>query len=101
MYAILNLLNTIISIFSFALLVYVILSWLIQFGVINGHNQVVATFNDVFTKLTDPLLRPFRRFQRKVVPTWQLDLSPILLLLALHFVSDLLRYDIPRLFGIQ
>jgi YggT family protein len=98
MIALLHLIGNIINLYLFLLLVYIALSWLTYFGVVNGRNRVVSAVNDFLYKITEPLLRPLRRLQHKYLPTWQIDLSPILLSLLLIFVNDLIQYDLKRLF---
>ena len=52
----------------------------------NARNQVVYTVRDLLGRLTEPLLRPIR----SLLPSMGgLDISPILLILALYFVRDL------------
>ena len=84
---ILALFNLVIDPLLFFLMVAVflsiILSWLINFNVINGHNQFVATVWRMANALTEPFLRPIRRF---LPPLGGLDLSPLVLLLLIQFV---------------
>ena len=99
MIALFNLINTLIGFYVFMLVVYVVLSWLTQFGVVNSRNRAVAMINEFLYKITEPVLRPLRRLQQRLLPTWQIDLSPLILILLLYFIRDLLTYDIPRLTG--
>jgi len=99
MIALFNLLSSVVNFYIFLLLVYVVLSWLILFGVVNGHNRVIHAINQALYAITEPVLRPLRRLQRRWFPTWQVDLSPIILVLLLHFILDLLRFDIAPLLG--
>ncbi|HMR29724.1 MAG TPA: YggT family protein [Geminicoccaceae bacterium] len=86
MYAVYNLLNTVISIYIWILIASVVLSWLVAFNVINSRNRVVYTIGDFLHRLTEPLLRPIRN----VLPNMGgLDISPVILILALYFVRDL------------
>ena len=62
MYAVLNLLNTVITIYIWLLIASVVLSWLIAFNVVNTRNQFVAMIADALRRLTEPALRPIRRF---------------------------------------
>ena len=39
-----------------------IMSWLVAFGVINVRNQFIRVVVDLLYRLTEPLLRPIRRF---------------------------------------
>jgi YggT family protein len=63
-------------------------SWLIAFGVINTYNRTVARILDVLYRLTEPALRPIRQF----LPNFGgLDISPVILLLAIWLIEQELR----------
>ena len=96
MYAIANLLNTIISLYIWCLFIFVILGWLVQFGVINTQNRVVYLVMDFLYRITEPALRPIRRF---VPNLGGIDISPILLVLVLIFIRDFVVVDLVRMFG--
>jgi len=90
MIAVYNLLTTAITLYVWALILSAVLSWLVAFKIINTSNRFVYTVGDFLHRVTEPALRPIRR----VVPyLGGIDLSPIILILALFFVRDLL-YDI-------
>lgn len=73
--------NAVIQLYSFVLIVTVILSWLISFNVINRHNQLVDAIWRTCTALTEPLLRPIRN----MLPNMGgIDISPIILILGLN-----------------
>jgi YggT family protein len=96
MYAIANLLNTIISLYIWCLFIFVILGWLVQFGVINTQNRFVYLVMDFLYRITEPALRPIRRF----VPNFGgIDISPILLVLVLIFIRDFVVVDLMRMIG--
>jgi YggT family protein len=87
MYAFLNLLSTVISIYVWLLIAQAVLSWLVAFGIVNRYNRVVATIGDFLWRVTEPLLRPIRR----VLPDLGgIDISPVILILFLWFVRNLL-----------
>lgn len=65
----------------------VVLSWLTAFGVVNRFNPVVAKASEVVYKLTEPFLRRIRRYMPDL---GGVDLSPIILLLALWFLKRVL-----------
>lgn len=86
MYALYNLLDTVINIYVWLLIGSVVLSWLVAFNVINTHNRFVYVLGDFLHRATEPLLRPIRN----ILPNMGgLDISPIVLILALHFVRNL------------
>jgi YggT family protein len=87
MYAFLNLVSTVISIYVWLLIAQAILSWLVAFGIVNRYNRVVATIGDFLWRITEPLLRPIRR----VIPDLGgIDISPVILILLLWFVRNLM-----------
>lgn len=83
-----ELISNIIFFINLALMAWVVLSLLIHFDIVNRYSPIVVRVNDVLSRLLEPLLRPIRRFCRKVLPDLGgVDLSPIILILALHFVN--------------
>ncbi len=73
----------------------VIMSWLISFNVINTTNRFVAMMADMLYRLTEPALRPIRRFLPSL---GGLDISPIVLLLAVEFARRIF-FEIQRSIG--
>jgi YggT family protein len=86
MFALYNLLNTIITIYIWLLIASVVLSWLVVFNVVNTGNRFVYQVRDVLDRLTEPLLRPIRNLLPNL---GGIDISPIILILALYFIRDL------------
>lgn len=79
---------TVINVYFWIILAMVVLSWLVAFNVVNRSNPYVRQIGQALEKLTEPLLRPIRR----VLPDLGgIDLSPIVLLLGLQFVSMLVK----------
>jgi YggT family protein len=82
---------TVISIYVFAVFAWAILHFLAQFDILNRYNPLVARVLSALSQLVEPALTPFRRLQRKLLPSlYAIDLSPIALILALHFVKNAL-----------
>lgn len=93
MYALANLIGTVISIYIILLIAQAILSWLVVFNVVNTRNRVVYMIGDFLYKITEPLLRPIRR----ILPSFGgIDVSPVVLILILIFLRDFLIYDLFR-----
>ena len=91
MYAFLRLVDTLITIYIWLLIAQAILSWLVGFGIINRYNRAVATIGDFLWRITEPALRPIRSF----LPNFGgIDISPIILILVLYFLSDLIAQDV-------
>jgi YggT family protein len=85
------LLLTILELYSYIVLAYVIMSWLIAFNVINTHNRFVYLVNDFLNRATEPALRPIRRFLPSL---GGIDLSPIVLFLLIMFLQRLIVHYI-------
>ena len=91
MYAVITLIDAILQIYTWIVIVYVIMTWLVQFNVMNMRNQFVAMIGNVLHRLTEPVLRPIR----KIMPDLGgLDISPVVLLLALFFIRNLIVVDV-------
>ncbi len=87
MFAVVNLISAIISIYIWLLIANAILSWLVAFNVINTNNQFVSSVGLFLHKITEPVLRPIRR----IIPNLGgIDVSPIILILLLFFLRDLM-----------
>lgn len=89
MHPIAYLLISAINIFQFFLLVWIILGFLILFNVVNRYHPVVRFMNEFLTRLMEPPLRRMRRYFR---PINGVDISPIILFLALNVLSYTIRY---------
>ena len=88
-----ELLSSVIGIFSFIVFVWVILSLLMQFNVISKYNLLVNRIFMALSQIVEPALRPFKRLQRKLFPRlYAVDLSPIALILTLHFIRSALYH---------
>jgi YggT family protein len=86
LYPFLWLILTIIDIYFWIILATVILSWLVGFNVVNRSNPFVRQVGTALERLTEPLLRPIRRF---LPDLGGIDLSPIVLLIGLQFLGIL------------
>ncbi len=88
MNALANLIDTVISIYIWLLIAAVVLSWLIAFGVVNTGNRFVYQVRGFLGQITEPALRPFRN----MIPAFGgVDVSPVVLILALYFLRDLVN----------
>jgi len=64
-----------------------IFSWLYAFNVVNPRNQFFGAVGNALFRLTEPALRPIRRFMPDL---GGIDISPIILLLVLFFLRQFL-----------
>ena len=83
MYLLFDLIFTLAQWYSYVLIVAVVMSWLVGFNVVNPRNRFVYAVMDVTYRLTEPALAPIRRIMPDL---GGLDLSPLVLFLALYYV---------------
>jgi len=82
------LIDTLLELYIWCLLIFVVMGWLISFRVVNTHNRLISVVNDFLYRLTEPALRPIRR----VLPNLGgIDISPVVLILLIWFARNLLR----------
>ena len=93
MISLLGLIIQIINLFQFIRVIYIITTWLVNFNIINTSNRFVYTIMDFMYRLCEPSLNIVRRY----LPVFgSVDLSPIVVYLALWFVKSLLIEYWPR-----
>jgi YggT family protein len=76
-----------IDIYQWVIIAAVIASWLVVFNVINARNEIVRAILRALDALTEPV---FRQVRRIVPAVGGLDLSPIIVLIALWFLQRLI-----------
>ena len=85
--ALFEILDLLLRVLTWIIILQVILSWLIAFNVINTSSEGVRRFLTGLERFLEPLYRPIRR----IMPDFGgLDLSPVVLLLAISIVRMLL-----------
>ncbi|MBJ7983600.1 MULTISPECIES: YggT family protein [Bacillus] len=72
MTTVLTVLLTAIEIYSWALIIYILLSWF------PGAKE--SAFGDILARICEPYLEPFRRF---IPPLGMIDISPLVAIIAL------------------
>lgn len=94
---IMRVLDWVLQFIIWTVFAWVILSWILFFTSqssfrwrYRGFFNVLTQLNDIFTRMTYPLLRPFRRLLRRW-DTAGIDWSPLLLLLAIYLIRALLE----------
>lgn len=97
-YAIVWLINTLLSLATWAIILTAILSWLFAFDIINHRNRFVGQLAYFLERVTSPILDPLRR----VIPTLGgIDITPIVALLGLQFIRILFNQTLtPILIGL-
>lgn len=86
-----------ISLYWWVIIASAVFSWLHAFNVVNTRNTVVAMIGDVLYRLTEPALRPIRRF---LPDLGGIDISPVILLLALVFIEVFMHNTLEPMFGV-
>ncbi|ASD27105.1 YGGT family [Brevundimonas diminuta] len=85
-FALVWLVNAVVTLMIWCIIASAILSWLFAFDVINPRNRFVGQIAYVLDTVTRPILGPLQR----VVPSLGgIDITPIIALLALQFLSVL------------
>ena len=70
-----------LQIYKYAVIIYVILSMLISFNIINTNNRIISIVMDFLFKLIEPLLRVIRN----VIPNFgAIDISPVILIIVIE-----------------
>ena len=82
----------ILRIYSFLVIVYVLINILISFNIINTNNRFINMIIDSMYLLIEPLLRKIR----SVLPNFgSIDISPIVLLILIRTVQyAILKYSL-------
>ena len=76
-----------LDIYWWLIIASAIFSWLYALNVVNPRNQFVMTIGNSLFRITEPALRPIRRFMPDL---GGIDISPIILLLAIFFIRQFL-----------
>ncbi len=88
LYAFFGIVDLILQLAVWVIIAQAILSWLVAFNVINTSSNFVRTLLTGLDRLTAPLYRPIRR----ILPDFGgIDLSPIVLILAIQIVRKLVE----------
>jgi YggT family protein len=85
----------VLDIYSWVMIAMIVASWLIAFNILNTRNPVVDSIWRTLLSLTEPVLGPIRR----MLPRMQLDLSPIIVFIAIYAIRQvIIRYIYPYAF---
>ena len=76
----------ILSVAQFIVIAHIILSWLINFQVLNLRQPLVSQIWYALNKLVEPIYRPIRRMLPNL---GGIDLAPLVVLLILFFLRQL------------
>ena len=74
----------VLQIYKYAVIIYVLISMLISFNVINYNNKFVSIIMDTLYRLTEPILKIIR----KILPNLgAIDLSPVVLIIIIEAIQ--------------
>lgn len=91
MTSIFQILMLLIGVVKFIVIAHIIMSWLINFGVLNMGQPIVAQIWDGLNRLLQPIYDPIRR----VLPNMGgLDLAPLVVILGVYVVEIVLRNNV-------
>lgn len=77
-----NLLQSLLSLYSFLILIYCIFSFLYAFNILNRNDRIVYKVGYFLNRLCEPVLSPIRR----LIPNLGgIDISPIIALLLIDY----------------
>lgn len=80
-----------LGVVKFIVIAHIIMSWLINFGVLNMAQPIVAQVWDGLNRLLQPIYDPIRR----VLPNMGgLDLAPLVVILGVYAVEIILRNNV-------
>ncbi len=87
------LIDSILQLYSWAVILVAVISWLVAFEVVNPSNRFVYMAMNFLYRITEPVLAPIRRLLPQM---GGIDLSPIVVLLGIVFIRSLLVEYWPR-----
>lgn len=87
-------LGYLIQLYVYVVIASVILSWLMAFGVVNPYNPTVRAIWQGLNAVTEPLLRPIRRWMPDL---GGIDISPVVLILTCVFLQSVVLPNIAKL----
>ena len=91
--SILQILQLLLDVAFFVMIVHIILSWLINFQVLNLRQPLVAGIWDGLNRLLEPVYGPVRRM---LPNTGMLDLAPLVVFIGIIIARDILIPNLAR-----
>jgi YggT family protein len=94
MLELLGFISYLITLYVYIIIAGAVMSWLIAFNVVNPYNQFVRSIWQGLNAVTEPLLRPIRRWMPDL---GGIDISPVVLILLCAFVQTVVLPNIAKL----
>ena len=81
----------VLNLFQWSLVAYILISLLVQFGVVNPYHSIIKLIQNSLSQIHEPILNVLRRY----IPIFgNLDLTPLIVFVVIHFISGILRNSI-------
>ncbi len=91
----LGVLWSLVSLYSWAVIIYTLLLWLVALNIVNSFNRLVFSAINFLANIIDPVLMRLR----KIIPPFSgIDLSPLVLILILTFVKGVIAMSVEALY---
>lgn len=84
-----------LQLYTYVVIASAIFSWLYAFNIVNPRNQIIGMIGQVLYNLTEPVLRPIRRFMPDL---GGVDISPVVLLLGIIFIQMIIQTNLMPMF---
>jgi len=94
MLELLGFISSLITLYIYIIIASAVMSWLMAFNVVNPYNPFVRAVWQGLNAVTEPLLRPIRRWMPDL---GGIDISPVVLILACAFVQAVVLPNIAKL----
>ncbi len=94
MLELLSFISSLITLYIYIIIASAVMSWLIAFNVVNPYNQFVRSIWQGLNAVTEPLLRPIRRWMPDL---GGIDISPVVLILLCAFVQTVILPNLAKL----
>jgi YggT family protein len=79
--------NELLNLYLILLFITAVLSWLVVFNVVNTRHPVVSIIGDILYRITEPVLKPIRRYVPNV---GGLDVSFLVLIVIIWFIQQVI-----------
>ena len=81
----------VLNLFQWSLVAYILISLLVQFGVVNPYHSIINIVQNSLSQIHEPILNILRRY----IPIFgNLDLTPLIVFVVIQFISSILRNSI-------
>ena len=81
----------VLNLFQWSLVAYILISLLVQFGVVNPNHSIINLVQNSLSQIHEPILNVLRRY----IPIFgNLDLTPLIVFVVIHFISGIHRNSI-------